>query len=483
MENISSAISKIKLALEALNIKGYLVGGIVRDLLLNRKTNDIDIAIDQNPLKVGPELAKILGGTFVPLDETNLIARIVLNNWQIDLNYFDKDITADLARRDFTINALAVPIEKVQDMPASVIDSTGGLADLKQTVIRMVRGDIFEQDPARLLRAVRLSLELGFTIESETRSKIKASSHLLAKVAGEKIREELLKILRLVRSAEAFLYMDQLGLTRAIIPELETLKGVEQPKEHQWDVFNHSLQSIDGVDYVLRKGGWPYAQVLDSIPWSDEIGKHFNEEISYPATRRELLKLSALLHDIAKPETKTIIKGRVRFPGHPKLGAAKVGPILERLRFSNKEVRVVEKVVYYHLRPVQLGEDLPSDRALYRYFRDTGDETLDALFFSLADHLATRGPELDEKDWGWHTRVAGYIVEKYFEPAGIKSLPKLLDGHIIMDKFNLSPGPLIGQLLGEIKEAQASGEVKTTEEALAYAEKLLLSPHFLKDED
>jgi len=272
-------------------------------------------------------------------------------------------------------------------------------------------------------------------------------------------------------------YLDELGLLTVMIPELAQTKGVVQPKEHFWNVFDHSLKTVAAADFLLRRGDWEYTgkEVLEATPWSAELQEHFNLEVSSGSTRRLMLKLAALLHDIAKPQTKIIdATGRMRFLGHAKNGAAISADILERLRFSNKEIKLVEIMVSHHLRPTQMSQSgLPTHRAIYRYFRDSGDTGIDILFLSLADHLATRGPRLDLDEWQEHTQTVSYVLSRHLEQEGLVRPPKLIDGHDLMNIFGMRPGPRIGQLLEAVHEAQASGEINSREEALSYIQKRL----------
>jgi poly(A) polymerase len=224
-------------------------------------------------------------------------------------------------------------------------------------------------------------------------------------------------------------------------------------------------------------------ETLSLVPWSDELGDYFNREVSFGSTGRQLLKLAALLHDIAKPQTMTRdIRGRRRFFGHGSQGAEATVIIMEKLRFSTRETRLVASMVEHHLRPGQLsqGNELPSRRAIYRYFRDTGESGVDVLFLSLADHLATRGPNLDLDGWRVHTREVAYILEQRYEQVERTTVKRLIDGHDLIDIFGLEPGRTIGEILGQVKEAQATGEVIDRESALRYIRKLLeqrLIPH------
>lgn len=465
----------------------YLTGGLVRDMLLGRETADIDIAVAADARAVAAQVAKLFGGKHVLLDEANRVDRVVLadtsarGKWEIDFSTFADDIRQDLARRDFTINALAIELADFIRHPQSpaLIDPFKGQDDLRRGMIRVVAESAFPSDPARLLRAVRLAAELGFHIDPETERFIRRDAHLLARVAGERVREELLPLLVRPGSGPWLAYLDELGLLTVMIAELSPTKGVEQPQEHYWDVFVHSIRTVDAVDFLLRQGGWEYAgeKVLEAIPWSAELKEHFAQEVSTGSTRSALLKLAALLHDIAKPQTKAIDEsGRMRFLGHMSEGAEMAVGILERLRFSAKEIKLVALEVKYHLRPTQMSqEELPTRRAIYRYFRDTEDAGIDILFLSLADHLATRGEYLDMAQWQEHVQVVAQVLTHYFAEKSLTVPPKLIDGHDLINLFGLGPGPKIGEILEAVREAQAAGEVTTREEALAYVNHWLTS--------
>jgi len=463
-------------------IQSYLVGGFVRDMLLERDTADIDIAVNADALDIAARIADALGGRYVPLDEENGVGRVIIpdSKREIDFTTLKGSIEQDLAQRDFTIDAMAIEVDKNINAMLStdrLIDPFNGRDDLRRGIMRAVSDTCFEADAARLIRAVRLAAELGFSIDSHTETIISHNSQLITSVAGERIREELLRILAVPGAGRWLAYLDEVGILTVLIPEMAPARGVDQPKVHVWDVFEHSIQTINAVEFILREAGWDYAseEVLTAVPWSVSIRQHFNREVSSGSTRRSLLKLAALLHDIAKPQTKTIDDdGRARFLGHPQEGADTAAGILERLRFSSREIKLVEHLVKYHMRPTQMShEELPTRRAIYRYFRDTGDAGIDILYLSLADHLATRGPYLDPAQWQEHAQIVKYVIDKQSEEESISAPPKLLDGHDIINIFGLSPGPGVGQLLEALRETQAAGEVTTREEALEYVKRTL----------
>ncbi|MFC1931417.1 CCA tRNA nucleotidyltransferase [Chloroflexota bacterium] len=491
--SVSSLLIRVSHFFSEHGVKAYLTGGLVRDMLLGRETADIDIAVATDAPEIAPGVAKALDGKDILLDEVNRISRVVLENetaatksrWELDFSTFEGDIEQDLARRDFTINAMAIDLEEFVRQPQSpvLIDPFHGQDDLNNGAIRVISESTFISDPARLLRAVRLTGELGFSIDNETETLIQRYSNLIASVAGERIREELLQLLAMPQTGQLLSYLDELDLLTAIIPELAQMKGVSQPKIHVWDVFDHSIETVATICFLLREGTLKYAgkEVLAAVPRSVELEQHFNQEVSSGSTRSSLLKLAALLHDIAKPQTKSIDEdGRARFLGHAKEGATTATGILERLRFSTKEIKLVEALISHHLRPTQMSQkELPSRRAIYRYFRDTGGAGVDILFLSLADHLATRGSQLYPSHWQQHTQLVAYVMAKRFEEDSLTVPPKLIDGNDLIKDFGLSPGPEVGEILEAVREAQAAGEVTTREEALTQAERLLAS-HSLK---
>jgi len=511
---LTPILAKISQLLTTQKKQGYIVGGFIRDRLLKRKTNDIDIAVSGDALSIGRKIAKEIGGKFVLLDDVNKVARVVVVEdeqpgktardqelggieWHFDFSSFAGDIRSDLARRDFTINAMAVELSQFvtasltarsssrrpaattagKRAPLKLIDPFSGKEDLKDKIVRKVSEQIFEADAARLLRAVRLAAELDFTIEPDTESLIRRYCQTITEVPGERAREELLRLLTLPRAAYYLRYLDKLGLLLALIPELAEGKGVEQPTVHFWDVFEHSLQTVAAIAFLIRENDWEYSNedMLSTAPWSDVISRHLSQEVSRGSNHKVLLKLGGLFHDIAKPMTKSIDDaGRARFLGHTNQGAAMTASILERLRFSNQETRLVESLVYHHLRPVQMANDeVPTQRAIYRYFRDTGEAGIDILLLALADYLASRGPLASMEDWRKHCRLVDYILTEH-DRQQAKTLPvKLIDGDDIMDTFDLAPGPMIGKLLAMVNEAHVSGELSTTEEALALVQREL----------
>lgn len=465
----------------------YLVGGAIRDCLLGLQPQDVDIAVEGDVAGVGSDLAEALGGRFIMMHQDMDIGRVTVpadavdenTVAYVDLSGIDGGLDADLRRRDFTIDSMALPLAVESVERQHIIDPMGGLTDLEDGVIRANGDETFRDDPARLLRAPRLAAQMGFVIDNDTEAKIRRDAGLVSGVTPERIRDGLMRLLSAPIAAKSIRWLDAMGLLSLVLPELDESRGVAQPKEHHWDVFNHLVEAVGHVDRILgpRPVGLPNdcGYVYSLVPRFDGIDEYFQEEVGDGHTRLTFLKLAALLHDIAKPVTKTQEpSGRIRFLGHDAVGEEMVGKILERLRFSRRGSRLVMQMVRYHLRPTQMAArgEMPSGRALYRYYRDVTEGAIDTLYLNMADFLAARGPTITEPDWRDHCELMDHILTKGRRQNGPETLPKIITGHDIMVALSLSPGPEVGRLLGLAHEAQANGEVKSLEDALELVESL-----------
>jgi poly(A) polymerase len=462
----------------------HLVGGALRDLLIGREPYDLDIVTRSDAHAAAASLAASLGGHVFALDEERAQYRIVLVGAgpvrDIDVSRVSS-IEADLARRDFTLNAMAAPIEESGTL-GQLIDPFGGAGDAEDRCLRMISEAVLRDDPLRLLRAARLATELGLAIEPETADTVRRLAPQLEAAAAERRRDEFVRILGAPNAADGVRLLDGLGLLAQLLPELDPARACEQPSNHHyWDVFNHSVEAVAALDEMLDQK--PTSSV--SRPWLGPIFRagfegfplrEYLEEKAGGSSRRVLLKLSALLHDVAKPQTKRHQPdGRIRFFGHPEIGAETATLIGRRLRFSGREIRLLGKLVEEHLRPTQLSQSgLPSQRALYRYFRDLGEAAPACLVLSLADAAAATGPRLEPERWRGHVAYAAHVLSQGGAPVrGSSKASRIVDGGDLMNELKLEPGPLIGRLIEAVDEAHAVGEVKTREEALAYAARVL----------
>jgi len=486
-------LSSVRRSFSGRDVAAYLVGGFVRDLLLGRPTHDVDIAVDGDALDLSRRLADDMGGAWVLMDVENNVGRVVLTlasgaRFYLDISRLqggpaanrEQALRADLSRRDFTVNALALPLDALDgDIDAALVDTCGGRADIEARVLRAVSEHTFSDDPVRLLRAVRFMASLDLRMDPVTEALARRDAPLLARATPERARDEFLRTLALPRADQHLRLMDSLGLLDVLLPELGAGRGCSQPKEHYWDVFNHSIETVAAVESLLRQRSDVYAPAA-RMPWAEDVAAYFREEASDGQTRATLLKLAALLHDVAKPETRTVEPdGRIRFLGHHTLGAERVQRIAERLRLGSRGIRLLALMVNNHLRPAALSGDsdqMPTRRALYRYFRDAADAAMETLYLNAADFLAARGPTLDAQSWRIYCRQIEYALEwrEQQKARTPPAAPRLVDGKALMEALHLPPGPLVGQLLDALREAEAVGEVTDREAALEMARRLLL---------
>jgi tRNA nucleotidyltransferase/poly(A) polymerase len=466
----------------------YLVGGCVRDRLLARQTYDLDLAVDGDGLNLARQLANRFGGAFYALDRERSTGRAILAAGEaeplvVDIARFrGPDLRADLADRDFTLNALAADIRD----PSTVIDHHGGIGDLEARLIRPVSRNSIRNDPLRALRAIRQAAELDFTLGQETKALIRRDGSGLASVSCERTRDELARLLDLAGAAPYLVLADDLGLLTTILPELEPLRGLAQPPPHHLDALTHTLETLRALEGILdtwlQDGPRHAAAASHSFdpPLPEALSRlalrlqaHVDQRLGASRRRLLTLKLAALLHDSGKPAARSVDEnGRIRFLGHAKESLRITGRVLRRLRLNNTEVRLGETIVRHHMRPLLLaGQEGVSSRAVYRFFRDTGEAGVEVLLHALADHRATYAPDTPGDPWPRLADLVARMLTDYWErPAQQVQPPRLLDGKDLLcefgQEFALSPGPRVGELLEAVREAQVTGHVHTREQAL-----------------
>jgi putative nucleotidyltransferase with HDIG domain len=466
------------------------VGGVVRDAILGRPLHDWDFAVDRDARSLARAVADALGGAYYHLDPERDVGRVILEQPAADRLELDfaalrgPDLEADLSARDFTINAMALGPQ------GEVIDPHGGLEDLEERRVRSIGPEALDEDPVRMLRAVRLAAEMDLRLEARTAAWIIQRAHTLPRVAVERVRDEFVRILAAPAAASHVHVLDELTLLVQVIPAIGPLRGQPQSPPHRFDVWWHTLLVLEAVEGVVdalagKRAGRNYVDASPQV-WDDVARRleRFAEPVieSLTAggvgglTRDVLLRLAALCHDVGKPPTSEVDEeGRYHFYGHERHGARTTAEWMEATRFSRAATRWVKTVVEAHLRPGHLSriEGPVSRRAIYRYFRATGEAGVDVTLLSLADHLATYGPQLEPDRWERRLSVVERLLSHFFErPAEAVDPPRIIDGQDLMDELGLEEGPLIGRLLTAVREAQAAGEVSTRAEALALARSL-----------
>ena len=492
-------LQQVRHLLEERSCEGYIVGGYVRDLLLRRDTLDLDLVVREDALALAREAANRLGGAFVLLDEERDTARVVLcdhgERYYLDFATLQGEtLSTDLAARDFTINAMAIDVQDAGP-EWEIIDLFGGRKDLEGRLLRAVSHSVFKDDAIRLLRAVRFAAELALEVEGRTENLIIKDASLISGISAERVRDELCKILAAGESERYLRYLDRLGLLSQLVPELDALRGLEQPLPHHEDAFQHSLSSVGAMDWVVRavdhaaRGrelpiaeAWGAPEEVHEYfrgalgPFAQQLAENLHEDLVSERGRPVVLQLAALLHDVGKADTTKVEEdGRVRAFGHEQEGATVAARVLRRLHFGNREVRLVQMAVKQHMRPLHLAQlQEISDRAIYRFYRDAHGAGLDVLLLALADNLAlVRGGEnLDQ--WKRICETVGVLLRSYYDRYDQIIEPEpLLNGRDLLERLGMESGPAVGRMLRTLHEAQAAGQVTTREQALQLVESLL----------
>jgi poly(A) polymerase len=467
-ERLGSA-SPVGLARRALSgVDGvWIVGGAVRDAALGRDVVDLDLAIVGDPAPAAKAIAREGGGHSFELSAEFATWRAVGadGSWQIDLTALrGESIEADLAERDFTIGAVAVPL--AGDEP---IDPHGGLADLDRRLLRVVSGDSFAADPLRLLRAARLAAGLGLDIDPPTLSLGRSEAARVAEAAGERQLVELRQLVGGPDPVRGMALLDQLGLTAVVLPELEALRGVEQGPNHHLDVHGHTISVLERtleIEADLERFGGERA---------DELSALLAEPLADQVSRGTALRFGALLHDVGKPATRTEKDGFVTFIGHDRDGVEIVGGLCGRLRASRGLTRHLQDLTLHHLRLGFLVHEAPlPPRRIHEYLRATEPVGVDVTLLTVADRLSARGsgPFATEEAIGAHLALARQMLASGLDWRRDGPPKPLLRGDELSAVLDLDPGPELGELLAELEAAQYAGEISTQDEAVERALRL-----------
>lgn len=427
-ENVKGILAK----LEKSGFESYIVGGCVRDLLRGKEPKDWDVTTNARPediLKVFPEgkYENIFGTVIVPIKneqgETEDV--IEVTTYRSEQGYsdrrhpdqvtFEDRLDKDLERRDFTVNAMAIGSTamkgeeiEIEDEKYELVDLFGGRKDLNKKVVRAVGepADRFKEDALRMMRAVRFACQLGFSIEPKTERAITKLAGSIKFISNERLRDELVKILQSDKAYEGITMLHEFKLLQYIIPELEKGVGVEQAKHHIHTVFKHSLLSL---------------KYCPSKDWR--------------------VRFAALLHDIAKPQTKRIIEGGATFYNHDIVGAKVTEKIMKRLKFSNDDMKKVTLLVRNHMFYYNVGE--VTESSVRRLIVKVGEENLrDLIDLRIADRLGSGVPKAKP----YKLRHLEYMIEKVRKhPISAKMLK--VNGDDLMKLLDVEPGPKIGAIL------------------------------------
>ncbi|MBI5959024.1 MAG: HD domain-containing protein [Chloroflexi bacterium] len=471
----------------------YIVGGAVRDAFLHLPLHDLDLATPGDGRPLARMIANQCGGDYYSLDPERGIGRALIS-WNdtrlsVDVAQFrGPDLLSDLVHRDFTVNAMAVQL--TGDLQ-QVIDPLGGLNDLQARLLRQCHPNSIADDPVRALRAIRTSVSHHLLIEPVTRQSLKDQAHGLQDASIERVRDEFFHILNSPKPAAALAALQHLGLLRYIIPEAENMQGVEQSAPHVFDLWKHTLAAVEALDTIQHlcqssvspdlTANLQFGMIVSTIHAVREpLREHLSHEWPNGRTHHALLNLAALLHDVGKPATRSVSdEGKLRFWRHEQVGERIALERAAALRLSNDEIARLTTIIRNHMRPHWLNADSPiTARSIYRFWRDTGAAGVDVCLLAMADYLATSGVTLETRAWVGYLANIQILLERYYLHRD-KAVPgaALLNGQQLLEYFRLEPGPLIGELLENLREAQAVGDISNTQEALEWVQRFLNNNH------
>ncbi len=446
---------------------GFLAGGPVRDALLAREPEDIDIVLPRGAVEAAKEVASRYGGRWVPLHLEEGVSRVVLPGLVVDFSQFrgrSSTIEDDLALRDFTINAMAVPMRLASPLllgearKVCLIDPLNGRRDCRDGLVRAIGRSSFEADPLRLLRAFRFAAQLGFSVDAATLVWVQELAASISAVAAERIWHELSLLTITPRAGQTFRDMHRHGLLGLLIPELMEMEGVEQPGFHHLDVFWHCMEALRMAEALIQDPG----RKLDPAGPVEQWCRSPRNVLA--------LKWAALLHDVAKPVCKGRKGERVTFYRHDHAGSEMAAQIGSRLRWPGQLLRQVQALVRLHMRPFHLLGDMtrggPTKRAMRRLLKETGEDYPGLFALAMADSMAGCGPmkpaDLDHRLNLLWAKVHHFYL-RLMKP--VEESPRLLDGHDVMSILGVGPGPRIGAVLEALELARLEGKVSTREEA------------------
>ena len=459
------ALSFIKIASEAasyLNVKVYIVGGFVRDAILNRTNKDIDFVVVGNGMEFAKELAKRLKIMNISVFKNFGTAQFVYNSIELEFvgarkesyNHDSRNpevesgsFEDDINRRDFTINSLAVSINK--DDFGKLTDLFDGLSDIENKVIRTPLDPkiTFDDDPLRIMRAFRFAAQLGFTVDDKLLEAAQELAPRLEIISQERITVEFLKILSSQKPSIGLKYLFHTKVMDVIFPEISNLAGVEQRKDfHHKDVFFHTCEVVDNI-----------AKMTENTDSRD---------------KRIWLRFAALVHDIAKPKTKKFVEGTGwTFHGHEEFGARMMKHIFKELKLPLSYLHYVENLVRLHLRPIALVNEQVTDSAIRRLIVAAGEDLDDLITLCRAD-ITSKNPQKVKKYLNNYEKVMQKVIEVR-EKDELRAFQSPVHGDEIMKVCNLTPSKKVGEIKSAIEEAILDGTIANNyEEAYQYLLKL-----------
>jgi len=440
---------------DALAVEIYVVGGFVRDILLEREKKEMDFLVVGDGIAFAQRLSSLLGGERVTVFKNFGTAHFKYGEYDLEFvgarkESYNRDsrnpVVAngsfydDISRRDFTINTLALSLNKKNY--GELVDTFDGLRDIEQRLIRTPLNPeaTFNDDPLRIMRAFRFASQLGFIVSDEIKSAAREMRERLKIVSQERITDEFLKILSSSKPSIGLRLLQETGVLQVIFQEVANLQGVDQRKDfHHKDVFYHTCKVVDNI-----------------APHTDNVW----------------LRFSALVHDIAKPQTKRFVDNvGWTFHGHEDLGARIMKGIFTRLKLPFHQLEYVQKLVRLHLRPIALAKEEVTDSAIRRFIVEAGEDLHDLITLCRAD-ITSKNMEKVSEYLANYERVMNRVLDVE-EKDKLRAFQSPVRGEEIMQICNLKPSKKVGEIKTAIEDAILDGVIPNTyEDALAYLYKI-----------
>ncbi|MBZ0292470.1 MAG: hypothetical protein K8L99_07860 [Anaerolineae bacterium] len=450
----------------------YAVGGAVRDSLLHKPVRDLDLTVAGQGIQLARRIANHFKGDFFTLDAERDVGRAFVKTNEgglvIDVAGFrGEDLLSDLLDRDFTLNAMAA---ELTGDPNLLVDPLNGESDIRAKILRQCSSHSIADDPLRVIRAVRLSIQFGLRIEPETLRSAKAESAALQHVSPERLRDELVKILALSKVAGAVRVMEALGILAISLPEVSALQSVNMPGEKSSNAFQYTVSIVDYVAQIVaafspNRGDSSAsfgigALVMELDCYRQQIRAHLQKSWPNDRPHTALMALAALM----------LLSGYSQleppYPDYEAVSASLAEARGDALRLSRAESEYLARVLSGLAHVPSTLDDLLLHRFWYRY-EDAG---VDICLLSLANYLAAAGSRIDQDDWVAYVDRMRQVLQAYFDRyEQVVAPPSVIDGNRLIQALDLKPGPAIGQLLELIREAQVTGSVRSEDDAIALA--------------
>lgn len=457
----------------------YLAGSSIRDYFIKKEIANLHIVTLEDTMNIIKKFKDMGKVSLISFAEGNKMSQVIFKSDNMEKpdiyihKIEGKDIYEYLSKKDFTINALAVKIQNGKIDFNNVIDPYGGLEDIKNKIIREINENIFDKDPMGMLRVVRLMAQLNFDISDKIYELINRNNYRIKEIPGEKLRDELFRILGFKRAYYYFGFMDKhLGILSKIFPEIEPMKEVGKCKYHVVDAWTHSLHTMRVIEKIIYADGYFEKHLKKAYE------EHTGQIMAKGHTRIQLIKLAALFHDIGKPRARWVDEtGRVRFRGHEIVGGEIMADISDRLGLSKKEKKFLCKIVREHMWPLTLYKTNDvSGRALYDLFKNFGEITLDIILIGLADIISTRQLLKPHEEMGMYKVHAEYLANNYLTRfKRLEDISGVINEDDILKNFHIEDKQIINHILDSVKRAIFFGEIPLERgRILSYIEDRLL---------